>query len=176
MSQLNAVSCPKCGNHLIVGEIILWTQLDAITGKSTEVRYQEVACLGSGCDYSGKYVPWREASSQPPAPRPLTSPPPRSNTALILDAQRMVLASSESCGVAVYRAQSFEHAEYIVWCVGIVLKRVRTAQREVVAMLAGVRDARESYRYHHVWDRMAWDEFYAGVAETTTQPQNELNS
>lgn len=170
------VYCPNCrsGHFIMNGEDQARKLVDPITDKSTEIIYREVTCLD--CDYRGEYVPWRETSqgnSPALAPLPLTQPPPRSNAALILDSQRMVLASSESCGTAVYHAQSFEHAEYIVWCVGSVLKRVRTAQVETVKIDDGAHEAHESYRYpryHHVWgEGAAWDEFW----NTQTTPQAE---
>lgn len=177
---LNPVLCPVCRRSLLFYDERTRIDVDPITGKETETLFRELECLD--CGWKGEYVPWREtrrngnASSH--TPLPLTQPPPRSNMALILDAQRMVLASCESCGVAVFRAQSFEHAEYIVWCTGSVLKRVRTAQRETVAG-----EGEGTYRYHHVWgEGGTWDEFFASevevvetteVTETTNQPQNE---
>lgn len=153
--------CPKCrdSQFMTQGDELTRYTIHPITKRSTEVVYREVACLAPRCDYTGEYVPWRETSQHVyTPPLPLTQPPPRSNMALILDAQRMVLASAESCGIAVRDAMSFEHAGYIVWCAGSVLRRVRTAQRELIK--AEGERARDMYRYHHVWDGIGWNEFW----------------
>lgn len=179
MSYLSDVLCPRCQGELVFLALENTVVADELTDKKTSSLFREVWC--QKCEWTGQYVPWSE-TSQGNASRneslPLTTPPEYSNAALILDAQRLVLASEPSCGVAVYRAQSFENAEYIVWCVGTVLKRVRTAQVETVK---GVEGERESYRYHHVWgegEGVGWGEFFATgehegkVTATPTQTQN----
>lgn len=120
-----------------------------ICGWGFSIAQGKISC--ANCTRAWDYIPYQSTADETKAKslslsQPLLYPPPISNQVLILDANRIPIASEPFLGPAITRANSLPSAHYLVSALGIIHIRVGILSDEDSGL--------------PVWDTIPWEDFF----------------